>query len=678
MKNLQNNLAEESSPYLLQHAKNPVHWQAWDKKFFNQKKLLLISIGYSACHWCHVMENECFEDQEVAKIMNENFINIKIDREERPDLDHIYMQALQAMTGHGGWPLNVVCLPDGRPVWGATYLPKKQWTGTLHQLSDLYKKSPDKMVEYAEKLEKGLQQINLIEPIEEKQPVKIDFINKLLPSWKSKFDYTYGGMKGAPKFLMPNNYQFLLRYAVQTNKPELIDFVSFSLNKIIYGGIYDAIGGGFSRYAVDEKWHIPHFEKMLYDNAQMLSLLAEAYAVSKKPLFKKTLEETFSFIDREFSAPNGGFYAALDADSLTENNQHKEGAFYTWTKNELQQILGTDFLLFAEYYNVNEKGYWEENQYVLRRISSVKKIAEKFKLSEKTIAEKVEKAKEQLFQIREKRAKPALDTKILTAWNALMLSAYCDAYSIFQNEDYLEKAKQNMSFLLNNRVQKNGALIRSFKQNNIEIKACLDDYAFFIEALIKLYEITFEEQHLLKAKQITDYCLDNFLNEEANAFYYTSHKTSELFIKTIEIEDNVIPSSNSAMAKNLFKLSKFFRNPNYKKIALNLYQHVEPRIANYPSGYSNWLQVQLDFSTPFYELIFRGDNAKENIEKVSKYYLPNIIKAYKKTAENTTIPILQEKQEVSKNEMHLCEDARCFLPSKNYKQIISHILNQSS
>ncbi|MDR6300193.1 thioredoxin domain-containing protein [Mesonia maritima] len=674
MKNLTNNLAKESSPYLLQHANNPVHWQAWDKNLLNQKKLLLISIGYSACHWCHVMEKECFEDNEVASVMNENFINIKIDREERPDLDHVYMQALQAMTGRGGWPLNVVALPDGRPIWASTYLPKKNWMGTLFQLKDLYKSAPEKMYEYAEKLEKGLQQLNIIDPSNEKEEFSTSFIDEVLKKWRENFDHLHGGMKGAPKFLMPNNYHFLLRYGAQLQHKEIVEFVEFSLTKMIYGGIYDTLGGGFSRYSVDERWHIPHFEKMLYDNAQMISLLSDAYLVTKNPLFKETAIKTLAFLEEEFHAEENGFYSALDADSVDEKNQSKEGAFYTWKKKELEEILQDDFQIFAEYYNVNHTGYWEEGNYVFIRTKSAEEIAEQFSTTTRELEKIISRCKKKLISVRKKKAKPGLDTKILTSWNALTITAYCDAYRVFQNEKYIEIAENTLNFLWENRF-KNGTITRSFKKNNEEISGCLDDYAFLIEACLKFYENTFQEKWISRAKTLTDYCLSYFFDEDKNVFFYTSSKEDGLFIKTIETEDNVIPSSNSAMAKNLGQLSKIYRNKEYEKISKTLLKNIQPRINEYPMGYSNWLMLFMNYSSSTFELLFSGENFKENLKSIHKHYLPQLLKVGKNKNISEKLPILKYNEDSQKNSLLLCTEDRCFLPTDSLKIVLKSIRN---
>ena len=412
-----NALVEETSPYLLQHAHNPVNWQAWKpevlEKAKKEGKPLLISIGYAACHWCHVMEHECFEDEEVAAFMNEHFVNIKIDREERPDVDQIYMDALQMMSGSGGWPLNVVTTPDGRPFWGATYLPKDSWIKSLKSLVELYQNDPQKVEEYASKLEQGIKEINLFELKSSDNRFTLDSLHMAVNKWSGYFDTYLGGYKRAPKFMMPNNLDFLLHYAVSENKNDILEYVNTTLTRMAYGGIYDHVGGGYSRYSVDTKWHVPHFEKMLYDNGQLISLYAKAYAQSKNELYKKVVEESIAFVMEELSDSNGGFYSSLDADSETSKGELEEGAFYVWKEKELDSLLGADFVVFKDYFNINSYGLWEDGNYVLIRDKSMTEIAEAHEISENKLKETIEQSLQILKNYRENRPKPRLDDKIL-------------------------------------------------------------------------------------------------------------------------------------------------------------------------------------------------------------------------------------------------------------------------
>ena len=446
-----NELIKETSPYLLQHAHNPVDWNAWNdttlEKAKKENKLMIISIGYAACHWCHVMERESFEDSTVAAVMNKNFVSVKVDREERPDVDQIYINAVQLMTGSAGWPLNVITLPDGRPIWGGTYFTKVNWIDAISQMQNLYEKDPQKLIDFATRLEEGIKGMDLVALNTE----DIDFANyptaSLISNWSKNFDKSYGGYDRAPKFMMPNANQFLLRYAVQNNNTELLNQLILTLDKMAYGGVYDNIGGGFSRYSTDVKWHVPHFEKMLYDNAQLVSLYSNAFMVTKNPHYQEVVEESLEFIAREMTNEEGAFYSSLDADSDNEHGELEEGAYYVFTKVELEELLANDFELFKEYYNINSFGKWEKDKYVLIRDKSDTEISEKFSITTEALQKKKKAWKAQLLAYRNERAKPRLDDKTLTSWNGLMLKAYVDAYKAFQKNEYLEAALKSAKFL---------------------------------------------------------------------------------------------------------------------------------------------------------------------------------------------------------------------------------------
>ncbi|WP_157624332.1 thioredoxin domain-containing protein, partial [Sunxiuqinia dokdonensis] len=434
-----NELIYETSPYLLQHAHNPVNWMPWGDKALSQarreNKLLLISIGYAACHWCHVMEHESFEDPEVARVMNQHFVCIKVDREERPDVDQIYMSAVQLMTQRGGWPLNAIALPDGRPIWGGTYFQKEVWINALEQIQAYHHQNPERTLEYAERLSEGIRESNLVPISKNSQLVELDQLKEAVQRWKPNFDRQEGGSQGAPKFMMPNNLQFLLRWAHQANDLETQDHVENTLDKMAMGGIYDQLGGGFARYSTDTQWKVPHFEKMLYDNAQLLSVYAQAFQKTQKPLYHEVVEQTIEFLKRELLSPENGFYSSLDADSEGE-----EGKFYVWQKSELQDLLGDDFPLFSDYYQVNETGYWEEGNYILLRKQVDETFAKKHELSLEELKQKISKWHKILLPAREQRIRPGLDDKILTSWNALAISGLVDAYQAFGNAEYLELA----------------------------------------------------------------------------------------------------------------------------------------------------------------------------------------------------------------------------------------------
>jgi hypothetical protein len=669
-----NELQFETSPYLLQHANNPVHWKAWNPKSLElakeTNKLIIVSVGYSACHWCHVMEHETFEDTAAAAVMNRSFINIKVDREERPDIDAVYMKAVQIMTGRGGWPMNVVCLPDGRPVWGGTYFRKEEWMDTLEQLQQLYLSAPEKMLDYAEKLHQGINAISLVQQPDNNTNFDADNLKALVEKWKKSFDWEFGGYSRAPKFMMPSNYSFLLRYAYQEKDSELSEFVNLTLTRMAYGGLFDTVGGGFSRYSVDMKWHVPHFEKMLYDNGQLVSLYSEAYRLTHNPLYKKTIEKALSFISKELTAPNGGFYSALDADSLTTQGHLEEGAYYVWNKQELRTIVGEDFELFAIVFNINDFGYWENGNYVLIQSESLETIAQRFNLEVIELQNKKENWEKLLYASREKRKKPRLDDKCLTSWNALMLKGFVDAYKAIGNKSYLDIALKNADFIIENLWTSEGNLLHNHKNGKNTINGYLEDYCFVIEAFISLYETTLDGKWLQNSKQLTDYCFDHFYEPASGFFTFTSDIDTALITKHYELEDNVIVASNSAMANNLYKLGIYFENSYYEAVAQKMLNHILPNI-DYPSAFSNWLHAFLNFSDSNKELAVCGENALENILLLQKEYLPNVVLAG--THKPSELPFLKARFEKGKDLFYLCQNKTCEQPLEDIISILNAI-----
>ena len=670
-----NELHLESSPYLLQHANNPVHWKPWNQATLQsaklQNKLLIISVGYSACHWCHVMEHESFENQAVADIMNQNYIAIKVDREERPDIDAVYMKAVQLMTSRGGWPMNVVCLPNGQPVWGGTYFKTTDWINYLNQIQNLYQQQPETLTEYATKLANGLHATSVINTNDDAAAFNTDSLLKLVEKWSQNFDYEFGGTARAPKFMMPTNYQFLLRYAYQNQDNTLLDFVNLTLTKMAYGGLFDTVGGGFSRYSVDTKWHIPHFEKMLYDNAQLVSLYANAYKLTKNKLYAAVIEKTLAFVEKEFFTVAGGFYSALDADSLTPDNKLEEGAYYVWTKAELQRILKNDFDLFADLFNINKFGFWEHNNYVLIQKKSIKEVAATHNLTITTLIAKKQLFEKLLYNERQKRQPPRLDDKCLCAWNALMLNGYIDAYKALQNEHYLTIALQTAHFITTHFLTVNGSLMHNFKNNKATINGFLDDYSFVIEAFINLYQITLNENWLQTAKQLTDYCFDYFYDKKLAFFSFTSRLDALLVAPHFEIEDNVIAASNSVMANNLVLLSVYFNNLYYEQIAQKMLHQVLPSI-DYPSAYSNWLNVFMHFFDQNKELAICSANAKSDSKTVHSYYLPHVIVGG--TITKSSLPFLENRFVAHQNLYYTCQNKTCNLPETSLQNSINKLV----
>ena len=669
-----NELHLETSPYLLQHVNNPVHWKAWNANSLtqakNENKLIIVSIGYSACHWCHVMEHESFEDNEVASTMNANFISIKIDREERPDIDAVYMKAVQIMTGQGGWPMNVVTLPDGRPIWGGTYFRKNDWINSLERLQEIYTEQPQTILDYAEKLNDGLQSLSIISKNDSETNFNFELLESLVSKWQKSFDWDFGGMARAPKFMMPTNYEFLLRFGYQTKNQTILDFVNLTLTKMAYGGLFDTIDGGFSRYSVDMKWHIPHFEKMLYDNGQLVSLYANAYKSTGNKLYKEVIEKTLTFVEKEWLTKEGSFYSALDADSLNAANHLEEGAFYVWTKEELQKLLEDDFGLFSIVFNVNEFGFWEHENYVLIQNQSLDEIAQHQNISLETLEQKKKSWEQILYIEREKRSKPRLDDKCLTSWNAIMLKGFVEAYKALANQNYLNIALQNAGFIINKIWSSEGNLKHSYKDGKATINGFLEDYAHVIQAFISLYEVTFDEKWLQHAKQLTDYTFDNFYNEKAQFFSFTSHKDDPLITSHFEVEDNVIPASNSVMADALFKLNIYFENGYYEKMGRQMVKNIVPTV-DYPSAFSNWLNVQLYFSEQNKELAICGNKALEHLQKINQNYLPNIVIAGSSTS--SKLPFLENRYSEKETLFYLCQNKTCDIPSANYEEIIKEI-----
>lgn len=663
-----NALVSETSPYLLQHAHNPVNWNPWNEEVLAQakeeKKLMLISIGYAACHWCHVMEKESFEDSTVAAVMNKNFINIKVDREERPDVDQVYINAVQLMTGSAGWPLNVIALPDGRPVWGGTYFQKEAWIQSIEQIQELYKREPNKLEEYATKLQEGIISMDLIQINDDNDVIKNFETSNVLETWKESFDPEYGGPKRAPKFMMPNNTAYLMRRAVQTNDTDLLKHVTLTLDKMAYGGLYDAIGGGFARYSVDIKWHVPHFEKMLYDNAQLVSLYSDAYLVTGKQLYKDVVTETLTYIAQEMTNAEGAFYSSLDADSTNESGALEEGAYYTFTAEELEKELGDTYPLFKAYYNVNDFGYWEEeNRYVLIRTETDEAISKQFNISEEELLRHKNNWRTSLQHYRDKRNKPRLDDKTLTSWNALMIKGYVDAYKAFQDDSYLTAALKNAEFLATQQLNAEGKLYHTYKDGQSSINGYLEDYAALIEAYIALYEVTMDEKWLEYSQTMANYTIAHFLNSESKMFYFTSDEDAELVTRTVEYRDNVIPASNSIMAKNLYKLSHYFEAPTYGEISSQMLKNVLPEATKYPSGFSNWLDLLANHQFKFYEIVVSGEQATEKLQGINAKYIPNAIVAGA-TKESQSY-LLKGRHQENKTLIYVCVNNACRLPVSN-------------
>ena len=654
-----NLLIHESSPYLLQHAHNPVNWYPWGdaamQKAKARNKMLIISIGYAACHWCHVMEHESFEDTDVAKIMNEHFICIKIDREERPDVDQVYMTAAQLITGRGGWPLNALALADGRPFYAGTYFPKNNWIQLLEYFIDLKNKNQISLQKSAEQVTAGIHAAEQVSFKETEKIFSLTGLDKQFSSMKANIDFNKGGANRAPKFPMPSVWAYLLHYNYLSKNEDALKAVTVTLDNMARGGIYDHLQGGFARYSTDANWHVPHFEKMLYDNSQLVSLYAQAYQLTKNMLYKKVVYETLAFVEHELTSPEGAFYSSLDADSEGE-----EGKYYVWTKAEVDKALGNDAEIFSTYYNITADGNWEHGNSILLRNETENEIAKQFDLTVTELNKMIDAAKVKLMKIREAKVKPGLDDKVLSSWNALMLQGYAKAYRVFGDEAFLNKAITNANFLLQAAIEADGEMTRNYKKGKSSINALLDDYAFTIAAFIELYQATFDEKWLMEANKITGYVLQHFFDPATKMFFYSHNQYANLIARKMEIPDNVIPSSNSEMAKNLFLLGHFLGKDDYVNIAKQMLVNVADDVQRNIYFYSNWGILQAWFTAPLYEVAILGHDFKNKRQEFDDHYLPDVIFLGGET--EGKLALLENKLVAEQTTIYVCRDKSCKLP----------------
>lgn len=669
-----NQLADERSPYLRQHRHNPVHWLPWGPSVFEkasvENKLIIVSIGYSSCHWCHVMERESFENHDVAALMNEHFISVKIDREERPDIDQIYMLAVQLMTNSGGWPLNCICLPDGRPIYGGTYFRPDDWMNVLRQLQKMWEENPATAYEYADRLAAGIRQSEQL-PIE-RLPAQYnkEQLQAIVRPWKEKFDHQDGGLNRAPKFPMPSNWAFLLQYSVLEQDADVAKHVHFTLKKMAAGGIYDHVGGGFARYSVDGRWHVPHFEKMLYDNAQLVSLYLAAWQHQPDPQYRRTVQETLAWVEREMTGPDGGFYCALDADS-----EGVEGKFYTFSLGEIEEALSghfdkEDIQLVVDHFHITPHGNWvEERTNVLFHDYDADELAGRqgFSASEWDIY--LKEIKSHLLAYRADRVRPGLDDKYLTAWNALMLKAFTEGYRTLGEEAYLQTAIRNADFIRRQLYDGKGGLLHQPADSNRSIAGFLDDYAFCVEAFITVFEATFDEQWLQEAKRLADYAIAHFWDEEAGVFYYTDDSTEALITRKAELVDDVIPSSNAILLWQLLKLGSIFDEPRYRDIIDGVLPRMISQMEAYGPAYSTWATLLAQEIYGVNEVILSGADAEAMRSEIDRHYIPNKILLGGTESE---LPILRGR--VSREEKaFLCRNKTCSLPVNTVQELLKLI-----
>ena len=613
------------------------------------------------------MAHESFSDETVAAYMNEHFISVKVDREERPDIDSIYMDAAQLISGRGGWPLNAFALPDGRPFYAGTYFHKEQWLDLLKQINHYYTNKYSDMLKQAEDLTKGIQTNGLIilKSNLSYKFTKQDFQN-IFTNWQNIIDKEYGGFNEAPKFPLPIGWDFLLEFYYLTGKADALSLVTKTLDEIAKGGIFDKIGGGFARYSTDRYWKVPHFEKMLYDNGQLVSLYAHAYQITHNPLYAEIINQTLDFIEHEMMNKEVGIYSSLNADSEGE-----EGRFYVWTKEEILNIIdSTTADLILEFYQITTDGNWENSKNILFSVSSKETFAKEKKITLEKFDEILNKANIQLLNARNKRIKPDLDDKVITSWNALMLKGYIDAFKAIGNKKYIEIALKNAAFLRDNMIQKDGSLYRNFKDGKTFINAFLDDYALLADAYINLYEVTFDKQWLDLAKNLKDFCITNFYDSKNSMFYYTSSQSEKLIARKYEITDNVIPSSNSVMANVLYKLGHFYDNQDYIDISLKMLSQLEDKILKGGPYYANWAKLLGLTIFQLSEIAIMGDNANVKNLQMQRHYLPNSIFA---GGNSENLPLLKDKLFEERTLIFVCTDKTCKMPVEDVSKALQQI-----
>ena len=683
---MKNELSTESSPYLLQHAHNPVHWQPWGTDALELAKKLdkpiLVSIGYSACHWCHVMERESFEIDETAAIMNEHFINIKIDREERPDIDHIYMDAVQAMTGSGGWPLNVFLTPDAKPFYGGTYFPpvkafnRASWTDVLLSLADAWKNRREEMEEQAEKIIEHLKKSNNLGAVKNfinKQDAVTSFTKEdsiiIKDNLLAIADVGEGGFGKAPKFPQTFSINCLLQSAYFLKDEQALDHAELSLTKMFQGGIYDQLAGGLCRYSTDDEWLAPHFEKMLYDNALFIIALSNAYLLTKKEMFKDAVENVCDFIFAEMSNKEGGYYAAIDADS-----EGVEGKFYVWDKSEIENILGKDAAFFSAFFDVTEQGNWEHKN-ILRVLRPLEIVAKEFKINLKDAKEIITASKKKLLFERNKRVRPGTDDKILLSWNALLITAFCNAYAVSHNENYKEAAIKLFDFIEDKFKNSNSDYCHTYKNGVAKYPAFLDDYTYLVDACIHLQEVTAEEKYLHKAKKLTEYIFENFADDESPFFFFTMKNQEDIVVRKIEIYDGATPAANSVMAKSLIYLSLVFGNKEWHTKAVTMIESLKTIIVNHPGSFGVWASTAINLTAGINEIAIIGNGMMPVVKKVLQEYIPN--KILQASIHKSDMFLLQGKAHSKEFSIYLCRNFACGAPLNNVQSLMDKIQLQN-
>ncbi len=666
-----NRLIHATSPYLLQHAHNPVDWYEWGAEAFAraraEDKPVLLSVGYAACHWCHVMAHESFEDADTAQVMNEHFVNIKVDREERPDIDSIYMTAVQAMTGGGGWPMTVFLTPDGVPFYGGTYFPPTPryrmpaFTQVLLSIADAYRNRRDELLSAGNELLEHMRTASASSLAEGQ--ITHAVLDEAYAMLHGQFDPSYGGFGRAPKFPQPMTFEFLLRYAQRTNTALAWEMLHKTLHAMAEGGMYDQLGGGFHRYSVDEQWLVPHFEKMLYDNALLARVYTEMFQATGEPFYRRIAEETLDYLVREMRHPDGGFYSTQDADSEGE-----EGKFFVWTPAELREVLHGDALVFAQVYDVTERGNFEGKN-ILRLLRPPAEVARVTGMSVERIESALAQGKRLLFAARERRIKPGRDEKVLTAWNGMALRAFAQAARAFGRNDYRMVAEQNADFLLRELRDADGNLLRAWKDGRAgSVPAFLDDHALLADGLLALYEATFAPRWLIEARALADVMLARFWDDTISGFYDTAADHEALVVRPRDTGDNATPSGNSAAADVLLQLAAIFDLPEYRARAEAILGSLAPFLARYPTGFGRYLAAaEFALGTP-HEIALVGDPAAPDMQAlcavIFQPFRPNKVVVQRGSAAAAfTSPLLEGRTQLDgRATAYVCQHYACRLP----------------
>ena len=670
-----NRLIHETSPYLLQHAYNPVEWFPWGEEAFqkaiDEDKPVLVSIGYSACHWCHVMERESFENPDVAAIMNANFVNIKVDREERPDVDHIYMDAVQAISGSGGWPLNVFLTPDKKPFYGGTYYPPQRafnrasWPEVLMAISQSYREKKEEINEQAKNLTEHLEASNAFGLTSSGTGIPgNDRMEEAFQNIMKNADRTWGGFGQAPKFPQSFTITFLLRYAFINGEKEALEQAILSLDKMCQGGIYDQVGGGFARYATDTEWLVPHFEKMLYDNALLVTALAEAYQVTGDEYYREVIKETLEFVERELMPPSGGFYSALDADS-----EGVEGKFYVWQAAEVKEVLGPDAGIFADFFDISESGNWEGHN-IPRILKPLKEFAAERGLEVGTLQQKLEEGKKKLLERRSGRVRPQLDDKVILGWNALMNIAYSKAYAATGDRHYEEVARKNMDFLLQTFTGKDGMFHHTWKNKEAKYPAFLDDYSYLIAALVELVQVTAHYPYLDKAAEITELVIEHFSDSASPFFFFTHKGQDDILVRKKEVYDGATPSGNAVMAYNLYRLSILLDRPEWRQKAEAMLASIGEVAVKYPTSFGIWLALLFEINKGTSEIAIIGGEWKKYLEKINGVYISHKLALATETS-LPGYPLLAGKAESREILIYLCKNYACRQPVNTIQEFVS-------